>query len=127
MSRPPTPPTPAGRSPAAAGAGGGPMPPSPDPRPLPPPLEVLAHPNEGMHDVKVAHANQLAAARVEEDEPSEREELERTAEAGARPPRRLGPSPSPARVARVEVHEPVALPECPPSDHDPLGLVQSPD
>src|SRR5881397_2941642 len=96
-----------------------------DPRPLSQPLQVLTHPNEGMHDVEVVHANQLAAARVEEDELPQGEELERAAEAGACPPRRLGYSPHPAMVARVEVHEPVALPERPPADHDSLGLVQS--
>src|SRR5437867_6873453 len=96
-----------------------------DPRPLPQPLQVLTHPNEGMHDVKVVHANQVAAARVEEDELPQGEELERAAEAGACPPRRLGYSPHPAMVARVEVHEPAALRERAPADHDARGLVQS--
>src|SRR4029453_10115307 len=90
-----------------------------DPRPLPQPLQGLHPPNE------VVPANQLAAARVEEDELAQGEELERAAEAGACPPRRLGYSPHPAMVARVEVHEPVAFPERPAADHDALGLVQS--
>ena len=38
---------------------------------------------------------------------------------------RLGDPAHASVVARVEVHQPVALAECPPSDDDSLGLVQS--
>ena len=63
------------------------------PRPLPQPLEVLAHADEGRHDVEVVDPNQLAPPGVEEDQLAQREQLEGAAEARARPARRLGHAP----------------------------------
>src|SRR3990172_1914785 len=92
--------------------------------PLPQPLQMLADPDERMDDVEVVHAHQLAAPRVEEAELAECEELQRAAEAGPRAPRRLGDPAHPAVVARVEVHQPVALAERPAPDDNALRLVQ---
>src|SRR5215813_12985231 len=95
------------------------------PRTLSQPLQVLAHAHEGMHDVEVVHPHELAAARVEEDELAQGEELQRAAKARARAPRRLGHTAHPTVVPRVEVDEAIALSEGAPPDDDALRLVES--
>src|SRR5215831_11984999 len=75
-----------------------------------------------MHDVEVIHSHELAAARVEEDELAEGEELQRAAEARAWAPRRLGHAAHPTVVPRVEVDEAIAFPEGAPANDDALRL-----
>src|SRR5207248_11727902 len=57
-----------------------------DPGPLAEALEVRADRREGIEDVEVVDAHEVGAARVEEDELAQREQLQRAAEARAHPP-----------------------------------------
>src|SRR5215470_16653474 len=81
-------------------------------------LEVLPHGDERLDDVEVIHPDQLAPARVEEQQLSQREELEGAPKARARSARRLGDPAQLAELERVEVDETVALAEGAPADHD---------
>ena len=93
------------------------------PRALPQPLEVLAHADEGRHDVEMVHPDELAPPGVEEDQLAQGEQLERTAESRAHPTRCLGHAAQLAEFQRVEVDEPIALAELAAADHDRRCLV----
>src|SRR5256885_3622610 len=95
-----------------------------DPRRLPESLEVTADPVEGMQDVEVIDPDQLAPARVEEDQLAEREELEGAGEPRADPARGLGDATDLAEVARVEGDHPVALAERERADDNRAGLAE---
>lgn len=94
------------------------------PRPLPQSLQVLAHPDEGVHDVEVVHLDQPASLGLEEEKLSLSEQLEPAPEARARPAGRLGHAPDLAELAGVEGDQAIALAERPPADHHSLGFLK---
>src|SRR5881296_876744 len=85
---------------------------------------MSAETHEGMEDVEVIDADELAPAGVEEDQLAQGEGLERAPEARARAPGRSGHASQLAELARVELDEPVALAERAPADHDRLRLME---
>jgi hypothetical protein len=88
------------------------------------PIQVFAKCREGMDDIEMIHADELATAGVEEDQLTQREGFERAPEARARAARRLGYAAYLAEVEGVELDEAIALAQRSPSDDQRPCLVK---
>src|SRR5262245_12343820 len=89
------------------------------------PIQVFAKLGKRMSDVEMIHADELASARIEEDQLAQREGFERASEARARAARRLGHAAYLAEVEGVELDEPIALAQRSARDDQRSRLVQS--